>query len=154
VANALLRKLFTRSRPLLGEQPTDYESLKDSGAGGLAAEYEKIIEVQMRRMGISDGCASVEVRNTGQDAAGRDIFVGLVRLGGWERKSALRLLLGLPMLDTKVRRTIEGLWLGEVSSYGGLWLHAGGQLNEASAVTELRQLMMSLTGPRASPARR
>ena len=154
MANALLRKLFTRSRPLLGEQPTDYESMKDSGPVGLAAEYEKIIQVQMKRMGISESCASIEVRNTGQDAGGRDIFVGLVRLGGWERKSVLRLLLGLPMLDTKVRRTIEGLWLGEVSSYGGLWLHAGGQLNESDAVTELRQLMMSLTGPRSTAARR
>jgi hypothetical protein len=63
-------------------------------------------------------------------------------------------MLGLPMLDAKVRKSVAALWLADVSHFGGLWLHAGGQLQSGGPIGELRQLLVSLTGPRAQAPRK
>lgn len=154
MATTLIQRLFARGRPPQGEQPTDYDAIRDGGADGLEAEYQKLISLQLKRWGVGESCASVEVRHVGEAADGRDVFVGVVRLFAWERKPALRLLLGLPLLESKVRRTLAGLWLAEVSHFGGLWLHASGQLQESAATADLRHLMVTLTGTRAQAAAR
>lgn len=153
MSNAFIRKIFSRSQPR-GEQPTDYESLEASGSAGVSAEYERLILLHLKRWGVTESCASVEARQIGQSEDGREIIVGLVRLGGWERKPALRLMLGLPMLEEKVRKSVAGLWLADVSQFAGLWLNAAGQLHASGPVSELRQLVVSLTGPRAQVPRK
>ena len=62
----------------------------------------------------------------------------------------------LPLLESKIRKMVRSLWLGEVSHFGGLWLHASEQLQATEAMTELRQLILQLTqdpaGPGSEPA--
>lgn len=43
-----------------GDQETDYEQLGHE-PGGLPAEYAKIVEAEMRRMGIPESLASVQI---------------------------------------------------------------------------------------------
>lgn len=146
-----LRKLFVREgrRPENDGQETGAHASMPAGQG-LEAEYEELIAIQCRRWGISDTAVTVEVRQIGQAPDGLDVYLGMLRLAQWERNSALRLLLGLPLLETKVRKTVRTLWLGEVSHFGGLWLHASEQLHATSAMRELRELMIQLT-PTAPP---
>lgn len=141
-----LRKLFIRDGSRRGQDGQDTEVEASAPAGkGLEAEYENLIATQCRRWGITDTSVTVEVRQIGRAPDGLDVYLGMVRLAQWERNSALRLLLGLPLLETKVRKTVRTLWLGEVSHFGGLWLHASEQLHATSAMRELRELMIQLT---------
>ncbi|WP_299763825.1 hypothetical protein [Ramlibacter sp.] len=114
---------------------------------GLEAEYEGLIASQCHSWGIADDVVTIEVRQIGRAPDGRDVYLGMVRLAQWERDSALRLLLGLPLLEAKIRKMVRALWLGEVSHFGGLWLHASEQLNATPAMRELRELLMQLTPP-------
>ena len=57
-----------------------------------------------------------------------------------ERYALIFLLLGLPLLEAKLRRLTNGSWLKDVSHFGGLWLHASGQLQDSTALQELRDL--------------
>lgn len=141
-----LRKLFVRDE---AHRENDGQ---DTGVGatlpagqGLEAEYEDLISTQCRRWGISDSSVTIEVRQIGRAPDGLDVYLGMVRLAQWERTSALRLLLGLPLLETKIRKMVRTLWLGEVSHFGGLWLHASEQLHATTAMSELRELMIQLT---------
>lgn len=63
----------------------------------------------------------------------------------WERPTGLRLLLGLPLLERKVRKVLPGLWFADVSPFEGSWLRAAGQLQEAPAILELLQSLINFT---------
>lgn len=147
-----LRKLFVRDADRRGEdQGRDTEVSPSSSAAqagdGLEREYQGLITTQFRRWGITETAVTVDVRPLGKAHDGLDVYVGMVRLAHWERTPGLRLLLGLPMLETKIRKTVRSLWIGEVSHFGGLWLHASEQLHASAAPGELRELMMQLTPP-------
>lgn len=143
-----LRKLFIReTRGHREADPdSDYRPSERQGEG-LEVEYQSLIAQQFRRWGISPNCVTVEVRKIGQAPDGFDIFVGMVRLEQWERTSGLRLLLGLPLLEAKVRKNARSTWIADFSHFGGLWLHASEQLSHTSAMGELRDLMLHLTPP-------
>ncbi|MGV3572815.1 MAG: hypothetical protein ACO1PB_19640 [Ramlibacter sp.] len=143
-----LRKLFARDGSRRGDHGRDTEVDASLPAGhGLEAEYESLIADQCRRWGIADGVVTVEVRRIGRAPDGLDVYLGMVRLAQWERDSSLRLLLGLPLLETKIRRMVRTLWVGEMSHFGGLWLHASEQLHATPAMRELRELLIQLTPP-------
>jgi len=143
-----LRKLFARDAGRREDQGRDTEVDASLAAGqGLEAEYESLIANQCRRWGIAEGVVTIEVRQIGRAPDGLDVYLGMVRLAQWERDSSLRLLLGLPLLETKIRRMVRTLWIGEVSHFGGLWLHASEQLNATPAMRELRELLIQLTPP-------
>lgn len=144
-----LRKLLARDARRNPDHNTDADSALPSGSG-LEAEYETLIVAQCRRYGIADSSITIEVRQIGRAPDGRDVYQGMIRLARWERDSALRLLLGLPILETKIRRVVRGLWLAEVSHFGGLWLHASEGLHATDAMTELRTLMRQLAPPTAT----
>lgn len=147
------RKLFSRKERWLDQQRTDFRGLdaaKDDAGVGLPSEYERQISLVLRRWGISDSCTSIQVVRIGEGADGRQVFVALVRISAWERRPVLRLLLGLPLLERKVRKAIRGHWVSEASHFGGLWLHASEGLADTSADAELRHLIASLTHPRPS----
>lgn len=145
-----LRKLFVREaragkRPLL-DPDSDYHPSDRSGVG-LEVEYQQLIAQQFRRWGISPSTITIEVRRLGQAHDGYDVLVGMVRLAHWERDSALRVLLGLPMLEHKVRKMVRGTWLADFSHFGGLWLHASEQLHAEGASRDLRDLLVQLVPP-------
>jgi len=150
-----LRKLFVREARAHKGRPTDPDSdyhPSDRTGVGLEVEYQTLIAQQFRRWGIAPGCVTIEVRRIGQAPDGYDVLVGMVRLAHWERTSALRVLLGLPLLESKVRKTVRATWLADFSHFGGLWLHASEQLHaDGGGMGELRDLLLELVPP--SPPR-
>ena len=143
-----LRKLFVREmrgRPQ-GDPDSDYHP-SDRRGEGLEVEYQSLIATQFRRWGIATGCVTIEVRQIGRAPDGFDVFVGMVRLAQWDRTSALRVLVGLPLLEAKVRKTVRATWLADFSHFGGLWLHASESLHATPAMAELRDLMVQLAPP-------
>jgi hypothetical protein len=138
---AFLRKLFT-SR-LSREEVTDYSALQLVD-GGLQSEYEKLVLQQIRRWGVPPSCASVSVREI--DTRGnKGVFMAFVRLHGWDRDSALRLLLGLPSLEKKIREHVRAHWVSEISHFDGVWLQAADELQETGPMTELRKVLVAST---------
>jgi hypothetical protein len=149
-----LRKLFLREARARRRQPleadSDYHPSEARGEG-LEVEYQGLIATQFRRWGIETGCVTVEVRQIGRGPDGFDIFVGMVRLANWERTSGLRVLLGLPLLEARVRKAVRATWLADYSHFGGLWLHASEQIHQARESSEIGELLQQLA-PRRRPA--
>lgn len=113
-------------------------------AQGLEVEYERVIRAQFGRLGIASDCVTIEVRRIGHGPHGFDVLVAMVRLHRWERASALKLLLGLPLIESRLRKLVRSTWLADYSHFAGLWLHASEHLHEDPGVEELRELLLSL----------
>ncbi len=150
-----IRRIFARSGgPATGgelDDAADTDYLPEHGNGeGLETDYQGIIAAHFRRFGVSNSCVTIEVKKIGQAPDGYDVFVGMVRLMRWERNSALRLLLGLPLLESKIRKTVRSTWLADYSHFTGLWLHTSDQLQVPE---ELRELLGTLapSGTAAPP---
>ncbi len=141
------QKLFARDTRRRRGPNTDADSRLPRG-DRLEDEYESLIVSQCQRYGISPSTITIEVRQIGQGPDGRHVYFGMLRLAKWERDSALRMLLGLPLLESKIRRMWRSLWLCEVSHFGGLWLHASEQLQATDAMRELRRLLLQVAPPR------
>ena len=139
-----LRKFFVRTSAHLTKRDvdpdSDYHPSSKSG-DGLEVEYQRLIANQFRRWGISPACATIEVRRLGQAPDGFDVLVGMVRLTRWDRISVLRVLLGLPLLEAKVRKSVRATWLADFSHFAGLWVHASEQMQPGG---ELRDLLNRL----------
>lgn len=148
-AASFIRRLLTSRRVGSAAEPTDYQSLQSTPAS-VETEYQKLIVYHLRRWGVFENCATVTVRPVGQDRRGRDAYVAVVKLSKWERNVALRLLLGLPLFEKKVRKILQGSWLAEISHFDGLLLQTGGELQGDLATSELRHLVVALTGRHAS----
>ncbi len=135
-----LRKLFVREvRSRKQHDPDSEYHPSDRRGEGLEVEYQTLIATQFRRWGIATGCVTIEVRQIGRAPDGFDVFVGMVRLAKWDRVSALRVLIGLPLLEAKVRKTVRSTWMADFSHFGGLWLHASESLHATPAAAELRR---------------
>lgn len=151
-----LRKLFAheaRARDGAPDPDSDFHP-SDRKGEGVEPEYQSLIASQFRRMGIAPGCVTIEVRKIGQSPEGLDVLVGLVRLVRWDHDSALRVLLGLPLLEAKLRRALRSTWLADFSYFGGLWLHSSEQLHaDGDAMSELRHLLRELAPPAPSSTR-
>ena len=149
----LLRRFASLWRRRGSEHETDYETM-GAVEGGLEAEYLKVLEPELRGWGIPERCATLQVQQVGHTPHGRGIFVGVIRLVAWERRPALRLLLGLPFLERRVRQALSTRWLLDVSHFGGLWLHASDKLQHGEAGRELRELMAEVADARAGARQR
>lgn len=134
------KRLFARSGKATAPDP-DSDYRPSDKAEGLEADYQSLIAGHFRRWGIKPEAVTIEVRRIGQAGDGFDVFVGMVRLTRWERTSAFRLLLGLPLLETKVRKSVRATWLADYSHFAGLWLHCSEQLEVPG---ELRDLLTTL----------
>jgi hypothetical protein len=137
----LLRRLFGAVPP--STEATDHAPLN----GGAEAEYERLVTTTLRRWGVDQDFARVEILRIGETPDGRDTFIAAVKLLQWNRRPGLRLLLGLPMLERKLRKAVRAHWVNDVTHFAGVWLQAGGALDDFSAVSELRQLIVALEGP-------
>ncbi|MBI5276222.1 MAG: hypothetical protein HY854_07150 [Burkholderiales bacterium] len=138
-----------KARP--AEADSDYTPSGRRGEG-LEEEYRALVAAQFERWGIASDCTTIEVRTLGHAPDGLDVMVALVRLVSWERTSALRLLMGLPLLETKVRKSVRSSWLGEFSHFGGLWLHASDKLHATEAHHDLRDVLMQVAPPSGAHA--
>jgi hypothetical protein len=135
------RKLLHRDTD---ESPVTEVDASSNSADEITEEYRSIVMDQMVRGGVAMNCVEVEIRPSGKMKDGRVMYVGMLRLVHWERGSAVRLLLGLPILESRVRRMVRGSWLREVSQFNGLWLHASGQLQDSRAMEDLRTLVLEI----------
>jgi hypothetical protein len=147
-----LRKFFVRtaaqSASRAADPDSDYHPPGQPG-DGLEVEYQRLIANQFRRWGIPPNCATIEVRRLGQAPDGFDVLVGMVRLTEWERTASLRVLLGLPLLETKIRKTVRATWLADFSHFAGLWVHAAEQMRPGR---ELHDLLAQLAPFPATPS--
>jgi len=135
-----LRKFLHRKPP--DENPATEAS--SHSVDEIQQEYRTIINDQLLRGGVLPDCVEIDVRQAGRTRGDRPMFIGMLRLSSWERTSAVRLLLGLPILESRVRRAVHGSWLHELSHFGGLWLHASGQLQDTHAMEDLRALVIDI----------
>lgn len=134
-------------RKLLHREPSQDSAQTESGPAGnsadeITSEYRTILHDQLVRGGVLPRCVEVEVHPVGKSGDGRPAFVGMLRLVSWERTSAIRLLLGLPILESRLRRAVRSSWLHEVSHFGGVWVHASGQLQHPHTMQDLRMLII------------
>lgn len=137
-----LRKFLRSSEP--DENPVTEVEPSSHSADEIALEYRTIIGEQLARGGVLPKCVEVDVRQSGKMRDGHHMFVAMLRLTTWERTSAIRLLLGLPILESRLRRAVRGSWLREVSHFGGIWVHASGQLQDGHAMEDLRSLIVEV----------
>ena len=137
----------------VSEHQTDYQALGHA-SGGLEAEYLRLVEHHLARWGVPAACASVEIQQIEQRKGKREVFVAVVTLDAWDRNGVLRVLIGLPMLDKKIRQAVSELWLADVSEFHGVLLRVSPALHEAAPSAELRQLVVNLTGSRETAAGR
>ncbi|AMO24035.1 hypothetical protein GCM10027034_18420 [Ramlibacter solisilvae] len=141
---------------LFQSTPDSSEAATDIGTSGhsvdeIAEELRSLILQQLAHGGISSGCVTLEVHQTGTLRDGRHVFVGMMRLVKWHRSSAVRLLLGLPILESRLRRALKGTWMQHVSHFSGVWLHASGQLQDSSAMQDLRALVVDIERMESEP---
>lgn len=145
------RRIFARTaRGSESDDPASDYHPSNKGGEGLEVEYQSLIADHFRRWGISTTCVTIEVKRIGKAQGGFDVLVGMVRLNKWERTSALRVLLGLPLLEAKIRKTVRATWLADFSHFGGLWLHASEQLEIPGELRELMGSLAPLAGGRSS----
>ena len=110
----------------------------------IVEEYRSILIDQLIRGGVSPDCVEIEVKQTGKLRDGRIVYTGMLRLVKWDRARSVRLLLGLPILESRLRPVVRGSWVHEVSAFGGVWLHASGQLQDSDAMEDLRSIVIEL----------
>lgn len=109
--------------------------------GAVEAEYHRIIQEQLERMGAC-GMTTLEVAYAGDAPDGLGIYRAMIRVVRWERRAATRLLLGLPVLQYKLAQVLAASWLPDVSHFGGVWLHPAGELQQRDRVTDLRRIIV------------
>ena len=126
-----------------GDQETDYEQLGHQ-PGGLPAEYSKIVEAEMRRMGIPESLASVQVTQVALTPQGRGVYAAHIRLVKWQAGPAVRLLLGLPLLERSIRKRMQSHWVLEMSHFAGLWLQAADEAQGTQAGRDIRMCLDQL----------
>jgi hypothetical protein len=137
-----LLKLFHRVQ--VEDDPETRVDPAEHRGDELEAEFRDLILEQIVRGGVLEECVAIDVRPLGRDGDGRQVYMGMLRLTQWEPTSALRLLLGLPLLQSRVRRAVRSSWLDEVTHFSGLWLHPSGQFEESEAMNDLRDMIVRL----------
>ena len=111
----------------------------------IEAEYHHVLAAELRRWSVPDRCVAIDVRQV-RPVGRRATFIAVVRLLHWDRTGTLRLMLGLPFLDRRVRTVLRSHWLTDVSEFAGVCLQASDQLLDAPEVGELREVLQDLTG--------
>ena len=126
--------------------PTQTQYSSQLASEGLEHEYEELVRAQIVRLGIPLETVEVEVKPAGSRRDSRKIYLGMVRLTRWNERTSLRLLMALPLLEAKVRQSLDTSWLVDVSHFGGLWLHASSSLGKTTALSDIRDAIVQLEG--------
>ncbi len=111
---------------------------------GLEAEYDAVVRSQLGRLGVPLQAVQIEVSPAGTTPAGLTIYVAMARLVAWHPRTSLRLLVALPLLEARIRQALETSWLGDVSQFGGLWIHASAGVRGPEVLGEIRQAVQQL----------
>ena len=92
-------------------------------------QYHGLVLQVLDRCGVAPDVITVDVRQMGVAADGCDVYAAMVHLTRWEPTSAVRLLLGLPLIELEIREAARASWLASRHHFVGLWVHASKQLN-------------------------
>lgn len=130
--NAALRNLFFL--PDRRKLSLDIEQTPDL--------YRDLVQETLERCGVAWDSLIVEIQSVGLSVDRKKVYVAMIYLARWERNSALRLLMGLPLIEAKVREAARTSWLAGHSHFIGLWVHASARLQFPG---ELRYLIQELT---------
>lgn len=104
--------------------------------------YRDLVQETLERCGVAWDSLIVEIQSVGLSVDRKKVYVAMIYLARWERTSALRLLMGLPLIEGKVREAARTSWLSGHSHFIGLWVHASARLQFPD---ELRHLIHELT---------
>src|SRR3569832_1442498 len=99
-------------RKILQREPEE-TPVTEVGASGHSAvevvdEDRSILIDQLIRGGVAPDCVEIEVKQGGKLRDGRNVYIGMLRLVKWDRAPSVRLLLGLPILESRLRRDERG----------------------------------------------
>src|SRR5688572_14919532 len=112
-----LRRLLDRTRAHRHGRDAESECRTSVLGEGLAGEYQSLIESELRRWGLRTQCLRVRAQLVGKRADGFEVYAGLLTLVEWDRDTAVCAMLGLPLLDTRVRKLVQASWLPEYSHF-------------------------------------
>jgi len=136
-----LKKLLRRD-PEAGASSNTLMRASVQGAGGVQEEYAEAVAENLRQMGVS--CTAVEPRSCGFGPKGREKVAVIVRVTHFERPQVLRVFMGLPLLEARVREIFADTWISEVSEFEGIWLQASGEGWQAEELGQMRELIHRL----------
>ena len=92
----------------------------------LHSDYRELAEKHLRLIGVPDDCVDVDVGTTSH--AGRSVYNVKIRVVRWDRHTGMRLLVSVPALESRLRKAVAQSGLGQVSDFGGVWVHASSRL--------------------------
>lgn len=104
-------------------------------------QYHGLVLQELDRCGVDPHVVTVDVRQIGAAQDGLEVYAAMVHLTKWDQSSAVRLLLGLPLIEQKIRETARASWLASGHHFVGLWVHASKQL---SLPAELKRTISEL----------
>ena len=128
-------------RPAASPGPGLPEGPGGDAHAAIEAEYRRIIEEQLERMGAAN-LTTLDIVHAGDAQDDLGVYRAMVRVVRWDRKAATRLLLGLPVLQYRLTQSLAASWLPDVSHFGGVWLHPAGELQQRDRVTDLRRMIV------------
>lgn len=110
--------------------------------------YFDLVKETMEQCDIACDSLIVEIHSVGLTVERKSVYAAKIYLTHWEQNSALRLLVGLPLIEAKVREAARSSWLAGHSHFIGLWIHASGRMKYPC---DLRRLVRELTADSSAP---
>lgn len=132
--------------------PPPASSQPESVGAGLAemrAALAQAISDELERGGIPADCVHIEVQRQGDSPQGLPTLAGMLRLVRWNDAAAVRLMLGLPLLERNMRRSLRNHWLADVARFAGLWLHPSTTVLGRETLDAVRNLVLQVEAQRS-----
>lgn len=108
----------------------------------LHIHYCSLIRKTLQQCGVRSETLQIELRCVDKASDGKPVYSAMIYIAQWERVSVLRLLIGLPLIETRLREAARSSWMASQSHFVGIWLHASSRLE---APDELRSIIVQLT---------
>lgn len=151
IVAAVLHRMRGAISTRRGEHQTDYQGLRDEAGDSLETEYERLVLRHLAQWGVHAESVVVRVDQLAP-REGKEVFKATIYLVSWHRTTAVRVLLGLPILENKIRKVLQTLWLSDVSAFDGLAVQVSQACQQPATRSELRRIIVGLTtGERSAP---
>ncbi|MDE2606683.1 MAG: hypothetical protein KGL68_12260 [Burkholderiales bacterium] len=118
----------------------------------IVAAYLDIVRQQVEAAGIPGNAVAMDVVVVGRTGDGRPALTAMLKLSAWSERATIRLLLGLPLFEAKIRRCLRNHWLVDVSHFAGLWLHPSAPARDPQVLSQLREMLVRLEGEQVQQA--
>jgi hypothetical protein len=127
-------------------QPAEASGWDRPEQGEIVAAYLDLVREQVGAAGIPADAVTIEVAVVGRNPDGLPALSAMLKLCSWSGHATVRLLLGLPLFEARVRRQLRNHWLADVSFFAGLWLHPSAPVRDPQVLLQLRELLRALEG--------